>query len=196
MKIKNILAIIISLPLLAGVCSCSNTKSYAEMLRDEQRAVNRYLAQYRVVNEIPADSVFEVGPNAPFYKMEPDGNVYMQVLNPGDKSEGQYEISDQVYFRYMTMSLQDWELCTTQSEANLLWTGTLDNADYAANYFLYQDYNFEQSASWGYGLQMPLMYLGKECEVNIVIKSQYGQTENMAYVIPYIWHVKYFKPMI
>ncbi|MCF0204680.1 MAG: hypothetical protein HUK12_05225, partial [Muribaculaceae bacterium] len=57
MKIKNILAIIISLPLLAGVCSCSNTKSYAEMLRDEQRAVNRYLAQYRVVNEIPADSV-------------------------------------------------------------------------------------------------------------------------------------------
>lgn len=46
--------------------SCEDGKSYADMLTDEEHAVNRFLADQRVSNEIPADTVFEVGPDAPY----------------------------------------------------------------------------------------------------------------------------------
>ena len=56
-------------------------------LREERRACNSYLAGYEIVDEVPADTVFEVGPDAPFYRIDPEGNVYMQVLVAGDKSK-------------------------------------------------------------------------------------------------------------
>lgn len=79
MKFK-ISLMILGLASLFVTTSCSNSESYADQLRDERKAANAYLAQYRVVNEIPADTIFEVGENAPYYKLDPDGNVYMQVL--------------------------------------------------------------------------------------------------------------------
>ena len=39
--------------------SCSDSKSYAEQLADERVATNLFLSQQRVVNEIPADTIFE-----------------------------------------------------------------------------------------------------------------------------------------
>ena len=38
--------------------SCSDSKSYAEQLADERVATNLFLSQQRVVNEIPADTIF------------------------------------------------------------------------------------------------------------------------------------------
>ena len=46
--------------------SCSDRKSYAELLADEDYYSNNYLADQRVVSYIPEDSVFESGPDAPF----------------------------------------------------------------------------------------------------------------------------------
>ena len=57
--------------------ACDNDQSYADRLNEERNAVNAYLANHRVVMNVPEDSVFEVGPNAPFYRVDVDGNVYM-----------------------------------------------------------------------------------------------------------------------
>ena len=81
MKIlRNIALAAISLAALAFT-ACDDTKSYAELLTDETHYVNAYLANQRVVASIPADTVFETGPDAPYYRLDEDGNLYMQVLD-------------------------------------------------------------------------------------------------------------------
>ena len=50
---------------LALLTACDNDQSYADRLNEERNAVNAYLANHRVVMNIPEDSVFEVGENAP-----------------------------------------------------------------------------------------------------------------------------------
>ena len=70
---------------LTMLTACDNDQTYADRLNEERNAVNAYLANHRVVMSVPEDSVFEVGENAPFYRIDVDGNVYMQVLNAGDR---------------------------------------------------------------------------------------------------------------
>ena len=73
------LAAAVLMLVVASLSSCSDSKSYAEQLEDERRACNAYLASFEVINEIPKDTVFQTGADAPFYRIDPDGNVYMQV---------------------------------------------------------------------------------------------------------------------
>ena len=69
--------------LIAGIAavlalgSCSSGVSYAELLRDERKATNKFLAYQHVLNEIPSDTIFETGPNAPYYRLDEDGNVWI-----------------------------------------------------------------------------------------------------------------------
>lgn len=63
-------------------------------------------------------------------------------------------------------------------------------------YFRFGNYSLQSSAQYGSGIQLPLSYLGIDCEVNIVIKSQYGFTSEMTNVVPYLYNVRYFKSQI
>ena len=88
--------------------ACDNDQSYADRLNEERNAVNAYLANHRVVMSIPEDSVFEVGENAPFYRIDTDGNVYMQVLNAGDRVNDKAKVGEPIYFRYSRYNLSVW----------------------------------------------------------------------------------------
>lgn len=174
---------------LPVVCtSCSDTKSYAELLTEENMAVNNFLADQRVCNTIPTDTnfVFETGPNAPYYRLDEDGNVYMQVINPGTK--GMYADPEQiVYFRFTRYNLYQYKDKT-------LPDGTGNESDLTSGnaWFRYGNYTLESSYRWGSGLQQPLQYLPIDCEVNIVIKSQFGFYDETVYVIPFLYRVRYF----
>ena len=74
-KLRNIFALIAVAAAAWTFTGCNDTKSYAERLADETKYINAFLADQRVVGHIPADSVFEVGPNAPYYRLDEDGNV-------------------------------------------------------------------------------------------------------------------------
>ena len=83
---KSILLYVIAIVGMAMVTySCNDSKSYAERLTDENKNVNAFLANHRVINSIPDDSIFETGENAPYYRMDSEGNVYMQVIDAGAK---------------------------------------------------------------------------------------------------------------
>ena len=75
-------AAIITIPVILS--GCDDKKSYAELLTDENQAVNVFLSNQNVITSIPADSVFEAGPDAPYYQLDDEGNLYMQVLDAGD----------------------------------------------------------------------------------------------------------------
>lgn len=177
---------------LALLTACSDDQSYADRLNEERNAVNAYLANHRVVMSVPEDSIFEVGPDAPFYRVDVDGNVYMQVLNAGDRVNDRAKTSEPIYFRYARYNLSTWY-------ADGTWTMTSGNEntmDAVSCSFNYADYTLPSSSQWGYGLQYPLLFLGVECEVNLIIKSQYGFTSEISYVTPFFYHVRYYHSMI
>ena len=187
---KSLLLAVLALTLLAA---CDNDQSYADRLNEERNAVNAYLANHRVVMSIPEDTVFEVGENAPFYRVDPDGNVYMQVLSAGDRVNDRAKTGESIYFRYSRYSLATWYadgqlVPTSDSNENTMSSSSC--------YFNYADYTLPSSSQWGYGLQYPLLFLGVECEVNLIVKSQYGFTSEISYVTPFLFHVRYFHSQI
>lgn len=187
MKIKNILYIIGLTFSAIGTCACSDSESYANLLKEEEKAVNWYLAQKTVCLEIPKDSIFLMGPDAPYYKMDEDGYLYMQVINPGD-AEKKAEKGDKVYFRYMRMNIKNLYKNGTET-----WAGNAQNMEMAPASFWFDNYRLEDSQTYGQSIQVPLKYLGYNCEVNLVLKSYQGFTAEQAYCLPYAMNIRYFK---
>ena len=168
--------------------SCSDKKSYADLLTEENHAVNLFLVDQRVCDDIPTDTnfVFETGPDAPYYKLDEDGNMYMQVVNPGTK--GNYADADEIiYFRYTRYNLSNYNGTLTGGDGN-----ETDMGAYNA-WFRFQNYQLQSSYQWGSGVQQPLLYLPVDCEVNIVIKSQFGFYSETSYVTPFLYRLRYYR---
>lgn len=174
----------------ALLTGCDKSESYSELLRDEEHAVNWYLAQHRVETSVPADSVFEVGKDAPFYRMDEDGTIYMQVVTAGDPKDKPAN-GDRVYFRFERRNIKYlYEGIETQPEGNM------DNFNVAlgATSFIMGNRTLESTTKFGTGIQLPMTYLGYFSEVNLVLKSYSGFPENQSECTPYIVTVKYYKP--
>ena len=170
--------------------SCEKTRSYSELLNDENMAVNRFLADQWVIASIPADSVFEVGPEAPYYQLDEDGNIYMQVLDAG--SGEKVEEEDQVYFRFTRYNLSNYK-----GDLNALYKeGNQEDMTQLATSFRYGNYTLPSSSQWGSGIQLPLAFLPLNSHVNLVIKSQFGWTKEVSYVIPYLYNIRYYPSQI
>lgn len=181
------LALVAIALLSIGIASCDDGKSYAELLDEENKAVNIYLSDHKVIGEVPADSVFEIGPDAPFYKMDEEGFIYMQVLNVGDK-ENKVEDGQEVYFRFIRYDLRSYKRGEEMSGA-----GNANNMESSPASFRYGNTTLNSSTVYGSGIQLPLAYLGMGCEVNIIIKSQYGFTDEISDVTPFLYNVRYFE---
>lgn len=187
MKKNNIYTLLLLILALLPLAACSDSESYANLLKEEEKASNWYLAQKKICLDIPADSVFITGPDAPYYKMDEDGYLYMQVVNPGNPDNRAQE-GDKVYFRYMKMDIK-----SLYKNGIETWIGNADNLEMAPSSFWYQNFKLEDSQKYGMGIQTPLNYLGYNCEVNLVLKSYRGFTSEQAYCIPYAMKVRYFK---
>lgn len=175
---------------LAFLSSCSKSESYSELLSQEEKAVNAFLATQRVENVVPEDGNFITGEDAPFYRLDNDGYVYMQVIDKGNLAVRPEE-GDVVYFRF------------TRENLKYLYLGiesTPDgNAGNPANgwgntSFVYKNTVLSSTTQWGTGIQMPLKYLGYDSRVNLVLKSYYGFQSDQTYCYPYLIDIKYFKP--
>lgn len=175
--------------LMASLSACNDTESYSDMLRDEEYACNWYLAGKKVESSIPADSVFECGPNAPFYRMDEDGYLYMQVINPGDKSQ-RAKTGDKVYFRFMRENIK-----YMYDGLSVVPDGNADNVNssWGNTSFIMGNTVLTTSTKWGTGIQIPLEYLGYNSEVNLVLKSYVGFTDDQMQCLPYAINVRYFK---
>lgn len=172
-----------------GLTGCNDSKSYAERLTDENHAINKYLLNQHVIMSVPSDSVFETGPDAPFYCLDEDQNVYMQVINPGTP-DNRVTDNQLVYFRFTRWNIKGYDPYTN-TFADEGW-GNSDDMSVGAASFRYGNYTLESSTQWGSGLQMPLAYLGIDSEVNLIIKSQYGLSSEISQVLPYLYNVRYF----
>lgn len=169
--------------------SCSKSESYSYLFRKEEEATNWYLSSKKICTEIPADSVFITGEDAPYYKMDSDGYIYMQVINPGDPNNRPKK-NDMVNFRFTRTNIK-----TLYQTGSATSEGNEEDMEITSTEFQFGNYELTSSQTYGKGIQIPLNYLGYNSEVNLVLRSYYGFTTDysQAQCIPYAIHIKYFK---
>ena len=169
--------------------ACDDDTSYAELLEEENKAVNLYLADQTIETTLPEDNDFITGEDAPYYRLDNDGNVFMQVVKKGD---GEMAQSDQrIYFRFMRYNLINYDGVNTMPGE-----GNSDYVEGGNMSFRYQNFTLESSSAWGMAIQMPLQYLPLNSEVRLVVKSQYGWTSEISSVQPYLYHIRFYKSQI
>ncbi len=185
MNLRKILTFAICAAFLWGFSSCKDSKSYAELLNEETKSVNSFLADQNVILDVPADSVFEYGFDAPFYRIDPDGNVFMQVIDPGETEKVKDDAL--VFFRFTRYNLNEYALTGELGTGS----GNSENIGLGSASFRFNNFTLSTSSQWGNGLQMPLNFLGFNSRVRIVIKSQFGLSSEISQVIPYLYDIRY-----
>lgn len=186
---KFLMLLLIAVGAAAAFSSCESGRSYSELLNEESKYVNAFLADQRVIGSIPADTIFEYGTDAPYYQLDDEGNIYMQVINPGSGPKA--EEGQRVYFRFMR-----YNLSTYTTGGTMTGDGNESDMSQINTYFDFNEYTLPSSSQYGSGIQLPLNYLPLNCEVNLVVKSQYGFASETTNVQPYLYHIRYYKSQI
>lgn len=186
-KIYRYIFIVSLFLIILPLTSCDNTESYSDLLKKEEKAVNYFLANQSIVPYIPADGKFQTGEDAPYYRMDNDGNVYMQVISVGEPKVVP-EKGERVYFRFRRMNLLNYAEAGYES-----WSGNADNPASEATSFLYEQYNFSTTSQYGTGIQLPLQYVGYNSYVRLVLKAAAGFANDQSQCIPYLVEIRYFK---
>lgn len=189
MKIHKFLFFCAALLCLPLAVSCDKGESYADLLKKQEKAVNWYLSGQAVESEVPSDSIFITGEDAPFYKMDEDGNVYMQVIDAGNK-DNKPQKGDRVYFRFSRMNLRNFYEADFEQ-----WVGNSSDlsTSTAATSFIFGNYTLSSSYQYGTGVQLPLDYLGYNSRVRLVVKAAAGFASEQSQCLPYVFDIRYFK---
>lgn len=126
----------------------------------------------------------------PFYRLDDEGNVYMQVIRKGDFENNKATDDQMIYFRWERNNLLYY-----YNYGKMISEGNSNNMSYNSTWFRFNNTTNSSSTQWGSGVQMPLNYLGIDCEVNLIVKSQYGFSSETSNVTPYVYNIRYFVPM-
>ena len=90
-----------------------------------------------------------------------------------------------------------WNLIFYNTKDGLQYPeGNADDLSRDDAIFRYGNFTLPSSVTWGSGIQTPLAFLNLGCEVNLLIKSQYGWNTELSYVQPYLYHVRYFPTIL
>lgn len=164
-----------------------NPCTLEDLKKTEQRAMKKYLSKFDVVDQLPAIADIHVGSVAPFYKLNSEGTVYMQVVRKGTApaaTEG-----ETIYFRFMRYNLLSY-----------LENGVLPNGEGNMNSLNPSATSFElgsdkpSTTQWGTAIQMPMLLgLPIDSEVNLVVASEAGFTAEISSVMPFLYNIRYYK---
>lgn len=164
-----------------------NPITIEDLKKTEQRAMKKYLSKFDVVDVLPAIHDIQVGSVAPFYKLNSEGTVYMQVVRMGTGPVASKE--EKIYFRYLRYNLISY------LENGVLPPGQGNANDVTANPTFFElDSEKESTTQWGTAIQMPLLLgLPVDSEVNLVVASEAGITSEISNVTPYLYNIRYYK---
>ncbi|MDR2764294.1 MAG: DUF4827 domain-containing protein [Tannerella sp.] len=176
MKTKISLLIMI----VSAVCvsSCSDDmKSYAEMKRDEKKAIDRLIATegFEILNEYPADGVFG---EKQFVLL--DNGVYLNVVDSGNGNRAKlYTTTILMRCRVRFIFQEDTTLSLFSNDAfpiEFIY-------GYAAN-TISQDASAGTGSSIWYflstGVQSILEYVGENAEVKLIVPFEEGSSYQQA----------------
>ena len=164
-----------------------NPLTYEDLQKTEQRAIKSYLKKFDVYDELPPLNEIQVGSVAPFYKLDSDGYVYMQVVKMGSAPAATQ--GERIYFRFLRYNLLSY------FENGVLpnGEGNMNSIDQNVTSFVVGS-NQTSTTQWGTAIQMPMLLgLPSDSEVNLVVASEAGPTAEVASVIPFLYNIRYYQ---
>lgn len=201
---KNIGKISILFLFALLVCTgCGKTQTYAELLKQEQESIDKFL-QYggRFTADLPANTndiiatedQRYVSNTVPFYKLE--NGVYMQVV---DKGNGEPIVKGKsgVTFRFLRINLNHWAASPTEINMFDPLNGGVGNYYYTnvdSYYFIFNPVytvSSSQYYTYGMGIEYPLAYLTNKAKVYLVVPSKLGFADGVNSVVPYLYYIEY-----
>ena len=175
--------------------ACDDTKTYAEMLEEEDDAIADFINKegIKVISQtefFDNDSVTDVEKNE-FVQLS--SGVYMQIVDKGsDNPADTVKNNDLVLVRFMEYSLLDKD--TTLS--NLTLPYLVDEFKYTASSssiagifiqgLMYMAYGYTAVPS---GWLVPLPYVRDKAHVRLIVPSKMGHQSAMQYVYPYYYDI-------
>ncbi len=175
--------------------ACDDTKTYAEMLEEEDDAIADFINKegIKVISQtefFDNDSVTDVEKNE-FVQLS--SGVYMQIVDKGsDNPADTVKNNDLVLVRFMEYSLLDKD--TTLS--NLTLPYLVDEFKYTASSssiagifiqgLMYMAYDYTAVPA---GWLVPLPYVRDKAHVRLIVPSKMGHQSAMQYVYPYYYDI-------
>lgn len=175
--------------------ACDDTKTYAEMLEEEDDAIADFINKegIKVISQtefFDNDSVTDVEKNE-FVQLS--SGVYMQIVDKGsDNPADTVKNNDLVLVRFMEYSLLDKD--TTLN--NLTLPYLVDEFKYTASSssiagifiqgLMYMAYGYTAVPA---GWLVPLPYVRDKAHVRLIVPSKMGHQSAMQYVYPYYYDI-------
>lgn len=161
--------ILFLLGLALAVVSCNKTKTYAEHLKDENKAIEKFILQNKLVilESLPEDTVFK--PNE-FYR-DPATGVYLNIVEKGIPHTN-VKLGEEIYIRYSglryfanekdTVSYSNMDLVRSPFPETVIYRGpvTMKNKD------LYSS----STPAWA----VPLSLIGHSGKVKLIVPFNMG----------------------
>ncbi|MDD2953767.1 MAG: DUF4827 domain-containing protein [Parabacteroides sp.] len=154
--------------------SCSKTKSYTDMLKDEKKAIQRFVDDqgFDILDDFPADSVFKENQ---FVKLE--NGVYLNIIEKGSSERA---------VQYKTKMLYRCKLHYIMDKDTLVYENYGPHSNGTSPIpFTYGDYSasnpYDPSYQWvSEGLQTPLQYVGDRAKVKLIVPFKRGSYSNQS----------------
>lgn len=177
---RKIVGVIFALMALVILFSACGSETYADKLKKEKKAINRFIdAQgIKVLSEYPSDNVFAENE---YYK-DPDTGVYFRVIDPGNDEKPSKERKTDIYLRYNNIiNLLTGDTVVKSNQQGLYMTfkygvpSTYTNSGTST-----QLYSFLSQAC-----VIPLDHdLGNNAKVSLIVPFSSGSTSQQASYIP------------
>ncbi|MCC8186817.1 MAG: DUF4827 domain-containing protein [Bacteroides sp.] len=209
---KKLIFFLLSFCILGSVFySCDNSKTYAEKLADERKAINKYIADHNIKvipeEEFLKDTVTDVSKNEYVYF---DTGVYMQIVDRGtEEVTDTFRNNDIVLARYVEYSImtgdtiiditdthygsypEGFRLVRSGSSISGLFLLTEPGVYPTLSELYYYAYGYSITGVMNGWLQS-IQFLRDKSHVKLIIPSKMGHTYSSAAVYPYYYDV-YFQ---
>lgn len=179
--------------------ACNDSKTYAEMLEDEKKAINRFISENNItvisVDDFEKDTITKCPPYGNEYVRFSNG-VYMQIVKRGEGDT----IRDRsiVSVRFMEYDILEGD---TTGASNYYMPEVLDVFDYTEyGTTMYGQFRDESYSMLAYfynttqvptGWLVPLRYIKNDAHVKVIVPSKVGHTHAMNYVYPYYYDLRH-----
>ena len=182
---RKTVAFILSFILLGLInMACDNTKTMQEYIREEKKAIERYIStqNIEVLDEYPADSVFKENQ---YYKTSE--GLYMHVVDPGN-TDRKVQIYNSVLLRFDYMHyIKSYVSGSTDSFV-------LSYVFFPIEFRYGISYSIDPTGLSCSGFSIPLTYVGEGAVVDLIIPSELGNSTDHGSFAPVFYkNLKYTK---